>query len=70
MLGDTQAEMTAQELKAENERLRAALTTIAAYRGRVDVAHQLAGIAEGALEYESEPPAQYPDHSPIDVEPT
>jgi hypothetical protein len=34
------------------------------------VAHQLAGIAEGALEYESEPPAQYPDHSPIDVEPT
>ena len=54
----------------EIERLRAALTTIAAYRGRVDVAHHLAGIAEGALEYESEPPAQYPDPSPIDVEPT
>jgi hypothetical protein len=53
----------------EIERLRAALTTIAAYRGRVAVAHHLAGIAEGALEYESEPPAQYPDPSPIDVEP-
>jgi hypothetical protein len=54
---------------AQIERLRAALTTIAAYRGRVAVAHHLAGIAEGALEYESEPPAQYPDPSPIDVEP-
>lgn len=39
------------QLEAENARLRAALTAITAYTGRVDAAHRLALIAEEALSH-------------------
>ena len=57
--------MNRAELIARCEALEAALRTIAAYRGKNDVAHQLAYIAEAALDLETQPTGNYTDS--IDV---
>ena len=57
--------MNRAELIARCEALEAALRTIAAYRGKNDVAHQLAYIAEAALDSETQPTGNYTDS--IDV---